>query len=382
MVESQTTILVVDDEIKVLRRLEALLLPRGYRVITASNGAEALQRVQQEPPDLIVLDVLMPDMDGFAVCRRLKDNSETSLIPVLLMTVLSDAKDRITGFEAGADDFLSKPVHRDELLARIRALLRRRQTINGKVQALQQQLREVSERQSHVLTTMSHLSHDLRTQLDTVIGFAEVLQEQACGALNATQEEYVTYILTSGTRVLTLVNGLLDLARMEAGELGLHLEVLALKPLCEESLRLLRGWALAHDLSLSLEVANDVDTIVADVHKVKQILFNLLCNAVQCTPDHGRVGMKATQTPAGVQIAVWDTGAEMTPAEQARIFEAWPQVLPGQATPSAKTGCGLALTKKLVELHGGTIKVDSQPGQGRTFTCVLPHRSNAPHSPA
>jgi DNA-binding response OmpR family regulator len=137
MSESPATILVVDDETKNVKLMEALLLPRGYRVITASNGEEAMQRVSQERPDLILLDVMMPIMDGFETCKRLKDDPETSLIPVVIMTALGQVEDRVKGIEAGADDFLTKPVHRDELLARIHTSLRLKQTIDRKVSVLQ-----------------------------------------------------------------------------------------------------------------------------------------------------------------------------------------------------------------------------------------------------
>ena len=137
MSESPATILVVDDETKNVKLMEALLLPRGYRVITASNGEEALQRVSQERPDLILLDVMMPIMDGFETCKRLKDDPDTRLIPVVIMTALGQVEDRVKGIEAGADDFLTKPVHRDELLARIHTSLRLKQTIDHKVSVLQ-----------------------------------------------------------------------------------------------------------------------------------------------------------------------------------------------------------------------------------------------------
>ena len=138
MVEAPAKILVVDDEAKNVKLLEAILLPRGYEVVHASNGEEALQQVQQERPDLILLDVMMPVMDGFEACKILKENADTRLIPVVIMTALGQVEDRIKGIEAGADDFLTKPVHRDELLARIRTSLRLKQTIDGKVDRLQQ----------------------------------------------------------------------------------------------------------------------------------------------------------------------------------------------------------------------------------------------------
>jgi CheY-like chemotaxis protein/class 3 adenylate cyclase len=137
MNEHQATILVVDDEVKNVKLMEALLLPRGYRIITAGHGEEALQRVSQERPDLILLDVMMPIMDGFEACKRLKDDPETRLIPVVIMTALGQVEDRVKGIEAGADDFLTKPVHRDELLARIRTSLRLKQTIDHKMSVLQ-----------------------------------------------------------------------------------------------------------------------------------------------------------------------------------------------------------------------------------------------------
>ena len=137
MVESQAKILVVDDEVDNVRVLEALLLRRGYEVVKARNGAEALQQVEREQPDLILLDVMMPIMDGFEVCKILKDNPETRLIPVVIMTALGQVEDRVKGIEAGADDFLTKPVHRDELLARIHTSLRLKQAITQQVEAMQ-----------------------------------------------------------------------------------------------------------------------------------------------------------------------------------------------------------------------------------------------------
>lgn len=139
MVQSQAKILVVDDDAKNVKLLEALLLPRGYEVVTASNGAEALQQVHRERPDLILLDVMMPIVDGFEACKLLKDSPVTRLIPVVIMTALDRVEDRIKGIEAGADDFLTKPVHRDQLLARIRTSLRLKQAIDSTLDSLRRE---------------------------------------------------------------------------------------------------------------------------------------------------------------------------------------------------------------------------------------------------
>jgi len=147
MVKPQATILVVDDDAKDVRLMEMLLRPRGYAVVTASNGAEALQQVHREQPDLILLAVLMPIVDGFEVCKLLKDQPETRLIPVVMMTALGCVEDRIKGIDAGADDFLPKPVHRDELLARIRTALRQKRAIDATLDSLR---RETSQRPPEV----------------------------------------------------------------------------------------------------------------------------------------------------------------------------------------------------------------------------------------
>jgi DNA-binding response OmpR family regulator len=162
MVQAQGTILVVDDDAKNIKLLEALLQPRGYQVVTASNGAEALYHVRQEPPDLMLLDVIMPMVDGFEVCRLLKDNPQTRLIQVVIMTALDGVEDRIKGADAGADDFLTKPVHKDELLARIRTSLRRKQVIDATLDSLR---RETLQRPPEVADTIFRQEGDYWTMV-------------------------------------------------------------------------------------------------------------------------------------------------------------------------------------------------------------------------
>jgi len=205
MVEPQAKILVVDDEAKNVKLLEALLLPRGYAVIQASNGAEALQQVQQERPDLILLDVMMPVMDGFEVCKILKDNAETRLIPVIIMTALGQVEDRIKGIEAGADDFLTKPVHRDELLARIRTSLRLKQTIDGKVDRLQQAREHLAkfvpqavQRLIEANPTMPALEkreQDVSVLFVDISGYARLSETLLPAQVNALVERYFSSFL-------------------------------------------------------------------------------------------------------------------------------------------------------------------------------------------
>src|SRR5262249_51820895 len=244
------------------------------------------------------------------------------------------------------------------------------------LQRQQEQLQEVNVQleiaNRHKSEFLANMSHELRTPLNAVIGFSEVLLDKMFGDLNAKQEEYLDDILSSGRYLLSLINDILDLAKVEAGRLELELGTFDFRQLLEGSLVMVKERALAHGITLSLEIADDADTLTGDERKVKQILFNLLSNAVKFTPDGGKVGIVATKSDAMVQVAVRDTGVGIAVDDQQRIFEefqqgsvAWyqqnlfQQVGQGLTGKTEGTGLGLTLAKKFVELHGGTIWVES-----------------------
>src|SRR5712692_5583917 len=255
--------------------------------------------------------------------------------------------------------------NRDELGA-LAANLNR---MNEELGRLYQQLDTANRHKSEFLASMSH---ELRTPLNAIIGFSEVLLEKMFGELNEKQEEYLQDILSSGHHLLSLINDILDLSKVEAGKMELEPGVFNLRELLEGSLVMVKERALAHGIALSLDIADDIDTFSGDERKVKQILFNLLSNAVKFTPDKGKVGITAKKTASAVQVAVWDTGIGIAAEDQQRIFAEFQQVGKGLTEKPEGTGLGLALTKKFVELHGGTIWVDSAPGRGSTFAFTLP----------
>ena len=247
------------------------------------------------------------------------------------------------------------------------------------VEAKSLQLEEVSRHKSEFLANMSH---ELRTPLNAIIGFSEVLLERMFGDLNDKQAEYLRDILTSGQHLLSLINDILDLSKVEAGQMELERGEFSLKQALENGLTMLKERASRHGITLGLELEPDLDLIEADERKVKQVVFNLLSNAVKFTSDGGHVAVMARRTDDELQIAVSDTGVGIAPEDQARIFEEFRQV--GQGSAKAEgTGLGLALTRRLVELHGGRLWVESEPGVGSTFTLTLPqpaavHTTEAP----
>jgi signal transduction histidine kinase/DNA-binding response OmpR family regulator len=236
---------------------------------------------------------------------------------------------------------------------------------------LYHQLEAANRHKSEFLASMSH---ELRTPLNAIIGFSEVLLERLFGELNDKQEEYLRDILDSGRHLLSLINDILDLSKVEAGHMEIELGRFSLPEALENGLTMVRERASRHGIALSLEVDPAIDVIEADERKVKQVVFNLLSNAVKFTPDGGQVGITAGLDGDGVRITVWDTGIGIAPEDQERIFEEFQQVGGRDGQGREGTGLGLALARRFVALHGGDLSVESMVDQGSRFTFTLPVR--------
>jgi len=241
--------------------------------------------------------------------------------------------------------------------------------------------REIQEKSSqleianrHKSEFLANMSHELRTPLNAVIGFSEVLGEKYFGELTPKQEEYVRDIHGSGKHLLSLINDILDLSKIEAGRMELELAEFDMPAALQNALTLVRERAQRHGIALELKTDPALGAFRADERKFKQIMLNLLSNAVKFTPEGGRVGVSAQLNGQGVEIAVTDSGLGIAVADQEAIFEEFRQVGSDYTKKAEGTGLGLALTRRFVELHGGTIRVASAPGRGATFTFTLPLR--------
>ena len=250
--------------------------------------------------------------------------------------------------------------------------------VNRMSEELGRLYRQLEMANQHKSEFLANMSHELRTPLNAVIGFSEVLHERMFGELNDKQAEYVQDILASGRHLLSLINDILDLSKVEAGRMELELAPFHLPTALESALTLLRERASRHGVALDLDVEPEVGEVVADERKIRQVVLNLLSNAVKFTPDGGRVGIRAAREGQAVQVSVADTGIGIAPDDQAKIFEAFSQVGTDQARKREGTGLGLTLTRQFVELHGGRIWVESEVGKGSTFTFTLPERAREP----
>jgi two-component system, sensor histidine kinase and response regulator len=366
----EPTILIVDDEPENRILLEGFLVPQGYRVVTAADGAQAIAEVHAAAPDLILLDVMMPGRDGFDVCRELKANPATWFIPVVMVTALSDRDDRIRGIEAGADDFLSKPVYRWELLTRTKSLLRIKR-LHDDLQKSYEQLKKLEDLRDRLIQL---LIHDLKGPLTSLLlGVDLLISHDGEPAIEGKHWDLLRRMRAQIGELTHMVQSLLDIARMEEGKLPLQPEVFPVTELVQNLLGEFEVPYASKGVALEGQVSSDLRLVHADRDLLKRVLANLVKNALEYTPTNGRVIVDAREEDAGwLRIWVEDTGVGIPEALQGKIFEKFGQVHLREARQRRGTGLGLTLCKLAIEAHGGRIWVESQEGKGSRFSFTIP----------
>lgn len=363
------TILIVDDEEENRILLEALLVSQGYRVVATADGAEALATVKADPPDLILLDVMMPGRDGFDVCRELKGDPATWFVPVVLVTALSEREDRIRGIEAGADDFLSKPIHRWELLTRTKSLLRIK-SLRDDLQKSYEQLKKLEELRDRLIHL---LIHDLKGPLTSLLLGADLLiSHEGQPAVEEKHWELLRRMRQQVEYLTDMVQSLLDIARMEEGKLPLRPEALGVGELVGSAVRVLEFAYASKGVSLHVEIPSGLPPISGDRDLLTRVLINLLKNALEHTPADGQVTVGVQRENAeSLTIGVQDTGMGIPQSFHEKIFEKFGQVQLREARERRGTGLGLTFCKLAVEAHGGRIWVESDEGKGSRFSFTV-----------
>ncbi len=359
-------ILAVDDSPDNLFLVQAILEEKGYQVSFAENGRTALAQIEQSPPDLILLDVMMPGMDGYEVTRRVRRNQRRlGFIPILLITAHQQSS-VVEGLDAGADDFIRKPLlDMDELLARVRSLLRLKHSID-------EQQRLSQQREDFV----SRLTHDLRTPLVASDRTLNLLLDEALGPVTPEMHEIMAAMVQSNKNLLQMVNTLLEVYRHDAGSKALTFSPVNLPELVQEVLQELMPLAQAQNLTL--QMLSDADTaqliVLGDRLELRRVLTNLIGNALKFT-DAGSVTLRvAPRAPTADEprrllcVTVEDTGAGISPDDQITLFERFRQ----GNHKRAGSGLGLYLSHRIIEAHQGRLEVKSELGQGSCFTICLP----------
>jgi signal transduction histidine kinase len=361
-------VLVVDDSPQ--NRLVATghLESAGYEVLTASSGEEALERLAVDTVDLVILDVLMPGLGGFATCKRIRASPPTADLPVLFLTALGDREATGPAIEAGGDDLLPKPFHRAELLLRSRALIRQRKmthVLKQTMRALVAQ-NEALRRSDHDKRKMGELIvHDLKSSIGAVLANAELLRPHATGE----QHEMLDDILVAAHTIDRTAKNLLDLSRAEEVAVVAHVEAFPLSKLTDEVVASVRGLARWTDIELVVDVPSE--PVTADPELVRRLLQNLVHNAVKHAPEGSAVRIEANLDGDALLLRVIDHGPGVPPDMAERIFDRYATGETGGRRPGSH-GLGLTFCRLAASAHGGTIWVEAREGGGATFCVRIP----------
>jgi signal transduction histidine kinase len=358
-------ILVADDEPHNRELLRGLLEANGHTVIEAEDGATALGKVRAVACDVILLDVMMPMLNGFEVCRLLKEDPTTAHIPVLLVTAITAREQRLRGIDAGANDYLTKPIDRPEVLLRVRNALYTKR-LYDQVRGDLDRLRELEQLRDN-LTHM--IVHDLRSPLMGISGALEVIGMEK-DRLSPRQQELTDIGQSSCLELIEMVSCLLDVSRMEAGQMPVKRTPCDLRDLAQTAARSVA--VLAQERKLTLQVCGDTAPLVVDRDLLQRVLVNLLGNAIAFSPAGGTILVDVTAAGDALRVTVRDQGHGIPPEYHSRIFEKFGQVESCKKGKKYSTGLGLTFCKLAVEAHGGQIGVESEVGKGSTFWFTLP----------
>lgn len=348
-------ILAVDDVFDNLLVLEAVLEDEGYEISLVEDSKIALAMVEESPPDIILLDVMMPEIDGYEFTRRIRQNPALPFIPILLLTAHYQSS-VVEGLDAGADDFIRKPFDPDELHARVRSLLRLKHSIDERDQMANLRADFVSR-----------FTHDLRIPLVASNRVLKLLLEGRFCEVSPQLQEIIDTMIGSNQDLLEMVNTLLEVYRHEAGCKTLKIAPCNIEELVSEVSQELTPLAEEKGLALNIERDETASTVMGDRLELRRVLTNIIGNAIKFT-DKGSVDIRCHLTPADVTIDIQDTGPGISKQDQAILFERFRQ---GKHQRSG-SGLGLYLSRCIIEAHQGTIDVASEPGQGSTFTIRLP----------
>lgn len=369
-------ILIVDDDPQSLHLLSYTLSQYDYEVAVAKGGSSCFKLLEKRTPTLILCDVIMPEMDGYEVCRRLKASEKWRDIPLIFLTARTETEDLLKGFEAGAVDYITKPFNEAELLARVHThsdLKQAHDTIlaySRQLEQLNQQLKVLNSEKSHFLGVVSH---DLKNPLTAILMSAEMAEEGTQELLvNSNLPEYLQMIQRNAQRMHSIITRLLDVSRLESGKLAVDFQACDLKALTVRLLEQYEGRANRKRILLHLDSSDEAVQLVSDADIIQQIVDNLISNAIKYSPWDRNVYIKVAADREQAWLQVRDEGPGFTPEDKNRLFQKFSQLSARPTAGESSTGLGLSIAQHLSKLLHGSITCESQVNQGATFTLYLP----------
>ena len=386
------SILIVDDAPDSRELLHSILKSANYpQLLTADSAHSAFSLLGMEGPDsddtdvdLILMDIMMPGMHGIDACRRIKSVPRLQDIPVVMVTSMEDFDSLNDAFDAGAIDYVTKPIRKQELRSRVRSALALKNEMDARKRAFlelenayselemkNRELEESSASKSRILVTMSH---ELRTPLTSIVALVDrmILQQEKVGPLNDRQRRYLEGIQESSAELKMHIDDLLDVARIEADQLELQMVELEPGPEIQTVMAAMRPQAADKSIELVENIASDLRPIDADRARFFQIVAHLVSNACKFSPPDATITIEAKNEPGRVRIAVSDSGVGLSEDERSQLFTKFFRADNSLNREVAGTGLGLYIAKHLVNAHNGDIWVESVEGRGSTFTFTVP----------
>jgi signal transduction histidine kinase len=362
-------ILIVDDTIANLQLLSAILEEAGYEVRPAQSGKMALQAAKLNPPDLVLLDINMPEVNGYEVCLAFKADPDLESIPIIFISAMNEVNDKVMAFRVGGVDYISKPFHAQEVLARVSTHLELRWK-QWELQRLHEWEHDYWQQANQLKDDILRMvSHDLKNPLTNILGSAYILSQQV-----ADQPDLIhltDLIERNAERMQNLVTRVLDLTHLE-GSPDLTLETVALNPFLQAVLDDFLFAAKEKPIALAFNPSPDAITLRAAPDRLSQVFHNLLSNAIKYTPAGGTVTMSSQMKAGQAWVKIEDTGLGIPAEALPRIFDRFYRVQTPEHLKESGTGLGMAIVKVIVEQHQGKIWVESELGKGTCFRVSLP----------
>ncbi|HAF94786.1 MAG: hypothetical protein A2021_06665 [Elusimicrobia bacterium GWF2_52_66] len=360
-------VLMVDDMPANLELLSGMLKGRGYKVRAAVSGELALRAVRNNPPDLILLDINMPEMNGYEVCEKLKSDEKLKDIPIIFLSALSETMDKVKAFGAGGVDYITKPFQFEEVEARVETHLELRRQ-KRQLQENYDRLRELEKLRDSMVNM---IIHDIRSPLAGIYGYLELIGENSGETLSADSVRYSAEAMKAAKQIIQMVSDVLDTSKMEEGQMKLKLEECDLSRMLEEGILGLKS--LFEGRVVRFKPGKIPVKVQADRDIIFRVIQNLLANAIKFAPKTGGLILLDIKPAGGrVRVSVQNNGPSIAPEYHQKIFEKFAQAEAGAGRKRYSTGLGLTFCKLAVEAHGGSIGVDSEEGKGSSFWFELP----------
>ena len=364
-------IIIVDDIVKNLQVLGTMLEEENFDVAVAQDGFEALDIIEADPPDLILLDIMMPEINGYEVCEKLKQNEKTKDIPVIFLTAKNESEDVVAGFKIGGVDYVTKPFNKDELLVRIKTHLELKYS-KDIILRQNAKLRELNDEKNEFLGIAAH---DLKNPLSGIKGLAELI---AMGNMEEAEIiDFANHIKTSAEFMFGLITDLLDINSIEEGKLNLNCEVFPINALLNNAILEFKQRAEAKNIELISNIKTTYVMVNLDMPKTRQVIENIISNAIKFSPLNKQIYINSSVEKSNnfVLIEVQDQGPGISSEDMKKLFGKFARLSARPTADEHSTGLGLSIVKKLVEAMGGKIWCARQPGKGSSLKFTFPIRN-------